>query len=276
MKRPHPHSHPALGWLLAAATCCGLSACGGTQRHPETGLEVPALPSSAPPAAEISVLMLGNSHTSAQALPQQLEGLLRARFPGQSVAVVEAPNWLFLDERLSDPLSQKLLSSQPWRAVVLQAQKYSSSGAYHYSTAAAEQWVQAVRRQQALPLLFPEWPRRGIDETARIYELHVSIARKQPACVAPIGQAWDLALQRHPELRLHASDGNHSAAAGAHLAALMLYATLTGDSALALLPLLPELHGISTALQTQLRQIAADTAARVPPRQHCPKDGPWP
>ena len=42
------------------------------------------------------------------------------------------------------------------------------------------------------------------------------------ACVAPIGQAWDLSLARHPSLILHASDGNHSAPAGAFLAALLI------------------------------------------------------
>ena len=256
---------------LAVAAALMLSACGGNTLNPEAGAEAGKPPAVVVPSADVAVLMMGNSHTSANQLPGQLEAMLQARFPGRTVAVVEAPKWLFLDERLADPMSLALLRSRPWLAVVLQAQKYSSSGAYRYSTAAAEEWVQEVRKVQALPVLFPEWPRQGVAETARIYDLHVSIARKQAACVAPIGQAWDLSLTRHPTLTLHASDGNHSAMAGAHLAALMLYTTITGASPLSLPPL-TQLGSLDGTVQSQLRQVAADTAQSVAPRLHCPDD----
>jgi hypothetical protein len=121
--------------------------------------------------------------------------------------------------------------------------------------------------------MFPEWPRAGIAETRRIYELHVGIAEAEPACVAPIGQAWDLAAQRHPGLVLHDADGNHSAPAGAYLTALVLYTTLSGQSPRGL----PDLaNGVAADVQAQLRAVAADTALTVSPRQHCPQDLPWP
>jgi hypothetical protein len=90
------------------------------------------------------------------------------------------------------------------------------------------------------------------------------------AGVAPIGQAWDLALARHPMLTLHDADGNHSARAGAFLAALMLYATITGRSP-GDLPHLSQL-GLSPDTQAALRAIAAETVQVVPPRQWCPAD----
>ena len=118
--------------------------------------------------------------------------------------------------------------------------------------------------------MFPEWPRLRIDETQRIYDLHVSIAQAEPACVAPIGQAWDLARARDPTLTLHAADGNHSAPAGAFLAALMLYATITGQSPLDL-PALPQ-YPINSSMQRALREVAAETAQTIPPRMWCPGD----
>jgi len=241
-----------------------LAACGGGSLDREMEL----LP---PPAAsaDITVLMMGNSHTTVNELPQRLEAMLRAGLPGRSVAVTVASSWMFLDERLADWPTLALLGSHSWTAVVLQAQKYSSSGLYTYSTTEAQELVREARKVAALPVLFPEWPRRGVAETDTIYDLHVSIARQQAACVAPIGQAWDQARARHPDLTLHASDGNHSAPAGAHLAALMLYATITGASPLAL----PAVGSdIDAAVQGQLRQVAADTAQAFPPRQHCPAD----
>ena len=145
-----------------------------------------------------------------------------------------------------------LLRSQDWSFVILQAQKYSSSGQFVYSTEEAKELVRISRTQHAVPIMFPEWPRKDIDETQRIFDLHVSIAQAEPACVAPIPQAWDLALARDPTLTLHASDGNHSAPAGAFLAALVLYATITGLSPLDL-PALP---------QYPVERIAAGNIAR--------------
>ena len=253
--------------VLAAVFCVSLpflTACGGGSPDGETALEPQPVS-----AAAISVLMMGNSHTRANQLPKQLEDLLRVGSPGKTVTVVVAPGSMFLDERLADRQSMDLLRSRQWTAVVLQAQKYSSSGLYSYSTVEAQTLVRETRAVKALPVLFPEWARFGVPETETIYALHVSIARQQPACVAPVGQAWDLAQARMPTLGLHASDGNHSNTAGANLAALMLYATITGKSPLGL-PAIS--NGIDAVVQEQLGKVAADTALAVAPRQHCPAD----
>ncbi len=89
--------------------------------------------------------------------------------------------------------------------------------------------------------------------------------------VAPIGQAWDLALWRRPQLRLHSSDGNHALESGAFLTALVLYASITGASPRKL----PDLdNGVAQQVQAQLRAAAADTLQAVPARTHCPDDTP--
>jgi hypothetical protein len=195
--------------------------------------------------------------------------MVRAGKPGKTVAVETAPGWLFLDERLAHAPSVAMLTGRRWNFVILQAQKYSSSGLFTYSTAEALQLIGMARAAGALPVMFPEWPRLGVDETQRIYDLHVSIARSAPACVAPIGQAWDRALARYP-IALHDPDGNHSAPAGAFLAALVLYATVTGNSP-ATLPVLP-ITDVDPDTQEKLRNIAAETVLAVSPRTHCPND----
>jgi len=266
----HWHPHPSRRWrwhgplLLAAAwllvACGGGGGSGGTS--PDTG---------PPPAvsADVTVLMMGNSHTQLGELPRQLADLLRAGLPGKTVSVEVAPGWMFLDQRSTDAPSLALLRSRRWTAVVLQAQKYSSSGQVSYSTAEAESLVVLTRSVGALPVLFPEWPRQGIAETDRIYQQHTTIAGRQPACIPAIGQAWDLALQRHPGLQLHDADGNHANEAGAQLAALMLYASLTGLSPRPL-PSVPA--AVDAQTQQWLRAVAGDTLVTHPPRQHCPAD----
>ena len=251
---------------ILAALVLLLAACGGGGDSQRGGAT-----SGPPPAsADITLLFMGNSHTSVNDLSKMVADMVRAARPGKSVASVEAPGWLFLDERLSDAPSMDLLRSQNWSFVILQAQKYSSSGQVAYSTEEAKELVRRSRTQHAVPIMFPEWPRRGIDETQRIFDLHVSIAQAEPACVAPIPQAFDLALAREPTLTLHASDGNHSAPAGAFLAALVLYATITGQSPLDLPPLAQ--YPVTVSLQATLRGIAAETVQTVPPRMWCPGD----
>ena len=221
-------------------------------------------------AADITLLFLGNSHTQSNDLAAMVADMVRAGRPGKSVGYAVAPGTLFLDERLNHAQTMTLLRNQAWSYVILQAQKYSTTGQNNYSTTEAQQLVRISREQHALPVMFPEWPRFGVDETQRIYDLHASIAQVQPACVAPVGQAWDLALARHPTLQLHAGDGNHSVPAGAFLAALMLYATITGGSPLDL-PVLPQ-YPVDVSVQETLRVIAAETVQMVPPRMWCPGD----
>lgn len=220
--------------------------------------------------ADVPMLFMGNSHASVNNLQGMVESMIAPSFPGETVEAVEAPGWMFLEDRVDDLASMTLLGNQDWSYVVLQAQKYSTTGCCTYSTEEAKFLIRSAREKNAVPILFPEWPRLGVDETFTIYDLHVSIASVEPACVAPIGQAWDLSLQRHPGLVLHDPDGNHSNEAGAFLAALILAATITGDSPLDA----PVLAGFGVAEETQalLRVVAADTVATWPPRLHCPDD----
>jgi hypothetical protein len=252
--------------LIAVALL--IAGCGGGSGDSDGGNPRPGTPTGTD--ADISMLFMGNSHASVNNLQGMVAEMVRAARPGKSVGAVEAPGWMFLEERLHDAASVNLLRSQDWSFVILQAQKYSSSGQFEYSTAEAEEFIRIARQQQAVPIMFPEWPRFGIDETMRIYDLHVSIAQREVACVAPIGQAWDLSLARHPSLALHAPDGNHSNPNGAFLAALILFATITGLSP-SVLPPLPQFP-VDDNIQALLRGIADETVNAWPPRAWCPSD----
>jgi hypothetical protein len=246
-----------------------VAACGGGGG--DASISQPPPPPPPPPAnaAQVSMLFMGNSHTAFHDVPAMVAALVRGVRPGRSVEAVNAPGFMFLEERLHDAATQALLTGRRWSVVVLQAQKYSTSGLFDYSTAEAKELVRTARTQGALPVMFPEWPRLGVNETARIYDLHVSIARETPACVAPVGQAWDLARARHPSLVLHDADGNHSALPGAYLAALVIAATITGNAP-GTFPAID--NGPDAATQAQLRAVAAETVLAYAPRQHCPAD----
>ena len=249
--------------LLFAAAVLLLTGC-------PSDLEGPSVATPEGSDADVPMLVMGNSHASFNNIQGMIVALVAPSHPGETVEAVAAPRWMFLEERVRDPASMQLFRSQDWSYVILQAQKYSTTGCCTYSTEEAKSLIRVAREQGAVPILFPEWPRLGVDETMTIYNLHVSIASAEPACVAPIGQAWDLSLERHPDLTLHSADGNHSNPEGAFLAALILAATITGASPADL----PALDGFGVDAETQalLRAVAADTVAAWPPRQHCPDD----
>ena len=118
-------------------------------------------------------------------------------------------------------------------------------------------------RRGALPILFAEWPRRGIDETQIILDAYRAIALREPACLPPIPETFAHVLAQDSRLRLRAGDGNHSSAAGAFLASLILYATISGED-VASLPDLAEPR-VSPVLQRHLRGRCGGLL-RIPPR----------
>ena len=263
MKLAHSLRRAAALLLAVLVTNCG---GGGGDATPGPA----TTPRGPVPEADIALLFMGNSHTSANNLPGMVAAIVRATRPGRTVRAVEAPGWMFLDERSTHVPSVELLREGGWNFVVLQAQKYSSSGLYDYPIDGAVSLARMARGVRAVPIMFPEWPRKDVDETQRIYNLHVSIALREPACVAPVPQAWDIALARDPALVLHAPDGNHSAPAGALLAAMVIAAAMTGVP--------PDQLGdiaeanVPAAVQAKLRTAAAEAVRTHPPRQYCPGD----
>lgn len=229
-----------------------LSACGGSQE--EDSLTMDDL--NSPPLADYELLFIGNSHSSVNGLPGLVATLIETADPNKKVNTANASGSKFLDERIGDGQTLELLQSRRWSHVFLQAQKYSSSGDFFYPTTSAEEWIRRVKAQQAIPILFPEWPRRGNrEEGLRVHELHLYIASQESACVAPVGLVWDKMIARYPNVDLHAADGNHSNLKGALLTAFVFYQILTKQSA-ADLPYVSQVD-VSEDLQKQMRDIAS-------------------
>lgn len=213
--------------------------------------------------SDYSVLLIGNSHSSRGNLPEVLQQLLETD-AGSSAEVEVAGRWSFLAERLEDKHTQKMLESRRWTHVVLQAQKYSTSGKYTYPTEAAEEWIRRSRSVGAQPILFPEWARLDhAEEGGRIHRLHMGIAAREPACVAPIGLAWEILRYTNPDIRIHARDGNHANRSGALLTAFVLYSVITGNS----VKKMPqtEIRGVPDDIQVRLKAAAAQAISLVPP-----------
>jgi len=189
---------------------------------------------------------MGNSH--AAGLQATLQRILILGQPNKSIDVQRAPRSTFLVDRVNDGVSEQKLESEPWTHVILQAQKYSSTGTLTYPTTAAEYWIRGIKELGATPILFPEHPRKNNTwEGQTLWELHSGIATRENTCVAPVGLIWDEVVFRDPSLILHQPDGNHASETGVLLTALVFYQIITGEP----VESLPELSefGIDSATE---------------------------
>lgn len=220
-------------------TAMSLAACGGGgERNPGhssagTSLDFSRYAASYPlvdnsAMSAYSVLLMGNSH--ANGLAPVLGELLAIGQPGKLVDVRVSTRSSFLADRVNDGVSEQELESRPWTHVILQAQKYSTTGVNRYPTVAAEYWVRGSKLQGATPIMFPEHPRDGNEWEGRtLWELHQGIADRENTCVAPVGLVWDEVIFRAPSLVLHQPDGNHASDDGLLLTALVFYPIITGQ-----------------------------------------------
>ena len=213
-------------------------------------------------AAAYKILIMGNSH--AAALHPVLTDLLALGQPGKPIDVQLSSSSLFLDERVNDGFSEQRLESEPWTHVILQGQKYSTTGTNTYPTNAAEYWVRGSKLQGATPIMFPEHPREGNTwEGKTLWELHQGIAMRENTCVAPVGLVWDELIFRAPLLELHQPDGNHASDTGALLTALVFYPIITGQP----VESLPQLSafGLDDATELTMKEAVSELLFVYPP-----------
>ena len=212
--------------------------------------------------SQYDVLLMGNSHVLGLAKPLRM--LMEIGAPQIRIGKLTQSMGDYLTERLNDGRSIETLTGNSWSHVIFQAQKYSQSGQVNYPTIGAQTWIKMAKSQHATPILFPEHPQRGNSQEGQaVHDLHVSIAKLQSSCVAPVGLVWNKVIGLRPELTLHQADGNHASDTGNFLTALVFYETISGLPA----DLIPFLDTIDIDMVTQdfLGQITSEVIAENPP-----------
>jgi hypothetical protein len=175
------------------------------------------------------MLFLGNSHTAANDLTGMVQRLLESDGTGRRV-VVSVRSASFLGDFASQPQILREFRTGKWTHIVLQGTKMSSSHQYTYEQDTAIAVCKAAVSSGATTLLFPEWPRRGWNESDWILGHYRHLANQSGAKIVPVPKAWDEALAANPKIDLWAADGNHSNQTGAYLAACTFYSYLAGSA----------------------------------------------
>lgn len=215
----------------------------------------------------LAILFIGNSHTEVS--PELLTHLLQTREPQRRVVMARARGE-FLSNHLHRPETLALLKALPWDVVVLQAQKYSTTGTRDYPIDAALELTRIARQQGAQVILFPEWSRQEEPlEYLRINKVHQKIAQQTESPIAPIGQTWAAVQADFPQLLLHDDDGNHASLTGHLVNACVFYGMLTKSAAAP--DQLPPLPGLTETQLNALAQHAWQEVQRGPVFEAPPK-----
>ena len=177
-------------------------------------------------SSPVSVLFLGNSHTAFNDVPGMVQSLLRSSGVQATIGYRTGGH---LDD-LNTPEVRRIISSGKITHLVLQGQMISMSHKYDYSIESAVALAKTANAAGVKVILYSEWPRQGINETAYIESIYEKIAKRAKATISPVGRAWDEALQSGVRVQFWASDGNHAAPAGSYIAAVTLARSIAGES----------------------------------------------
>jgi len=234
-----PHRSPT-SLALAVFAALGLAGCDSDSGKPAGQNGSTSAPRGAESAryvdrdlsaaADVSILFIGNSHTTWHDLPNLVRGMMEFKRPSRTVLVRMFPVQ-FLDEVAGNSELERLFTGRRWTHVVLQAQRISASGKYSYSRQEGIDFARRARATGAAVLFFSEWGRKGVAGDARMNErIYQEMAEASEARVVRVGHVWDVALAERPSLPLHWTDGNHQSTMGAFLTACVLYGAVTGES----------------------------------------------
>jgi hypothetical protein len=183
------------------------------------------------PEKPFRILFVGNSLTAENDLPAAVARIAdeAGRRPVETRTV--APGGVSLEEHWSSTGAREALAEDAWDAVVLQQGPSSLPESRAHLVSWAMRWADEARSHGARPALVTVWPEEErVSALPDVIASYAAAAEASDAELLPAGAAWRAAWHRDPGLALYGADGFHPSELGTELAALVVYAGLTGAS----------------------------------------------
>jgi len=180
----------------------------------------------------LRVLFIGNSYTYGNDIPSIVKQLAAAAKESRvlETGMIAKPAYS-LAQHWKDGEALKEIQRVYWDYVVLQEQSgrtigYSVEGKDYAKLFAAE-----IKKAKAKPVLFIPWADQDkMEKQAEITKEYQKEARAIGAILAPVGDAWENAINGKPRIVLHASDTHHANPSGSYLAACVFYSLFFNKS----------------------------------------------
>ncbi len=190
-------------------------------------LEVLDGQNNAPPTH--SILFIGNSHTGFHNLPDLVTKLMcyrlgRLKATSGYVAVDHLDGAMFNQNIIQE------IESGRWSTVIVQAQKTSTSGKFHYPTTDGVELAKFAIDHGCKVYFYSEWGIRNVPGhslfTEKIYQ---SMADESGCDCILVGRVWEEVLSAAPKTSLYDQDGNHQSRIGANLTAIVIASQLLDE-----------------------------------------------
>lgn len=193
-------------------------------------------------SAEVKrVLIIGNSYTFYNKLPDALETLSRkTAYPlevdSYTAGAMSLHGFLTMPQHAK---ARQLLESGKYDWVILQDQSQTPAYKPDETLSAVQRWADIAKQHDTRVMLFLTWahasrqgnryqPMQDMQERTSTTYCRAALASR--ARVAPVGEAWAAWYRRNPDMPLHGKDCSHPNAMGTYLAACVLHAAITGKA----------------------------------------------
>jgi len=179
----------------------------------------------------VRVLFIGNSFTYVNDLPRIVTAMSRADQgggPRVDCRMVAFPGFS-LEDHWKKGDARRAIEEQPWDFVILQQGPSASEDGRQVLVEYASRFAPLIRKAGARVAFYMPWPsgdrRQDFPGVSASYR---QAARVTQGLVLPAGEAWEKAFRRDPKVELYGPDNLHPTSEGSYLAALVVYAGLTG------------------------------------------------
>lgn len=187
----------------------------------------------------VHILMLGNSHTHRNNVPDILEQLcqdtgIHAEVSSITLSGIEAYKYIYpRNEKQKEKHEQvmDLLKNYKWDFVVVQGARNESITAPKKMQKAVKHFKKLTRKAGGKLILYMPWERKETDEdteatTKRLAEDYYRMAERFHCEVAPSGIAMANAKTKYPDMELYHRDEAHASLAGSYLSACTIFETM--------------------------------------------------
>lgn len=225
-------------FLIGLYGCISLCTTGGAQEVKEVSAHQ-AVVTKVKQAGTLHVLFIGNSYSFK--LPKQFEKLAISEGQKLKVAQVTKGGWTLAKHAASKETLEQIAHGK-WDIVVLQEQSQipslPESQRVKMMQPATKILASAVRKANAIPVLFMTWGRKNGDQQNAQYfpddtypamqnrlshGYHEAAKQAGNIYVVPVGEAWSVVRVPGKDAGLYAKDGSHPTARGDYLGACVFY-----------------------------------------------------
>ncbi|UJF17220.1 hypothetical protein L0B53_00135 [Vibrio sp. SS-MA-C1-2] len=126
-------------------------------------------------------------------------------------------------------------TQKDWDTVVFQGHSTepitNNEDSRKYFEKSAKQMASYAQSKGSQVVFMMTWAKKSEPEKFDdLAEAYINIAEETNSYVAPVGLAFEKAINEYPEIELYHTDGSHPSLAGSYLAAATLYSTLYNAS----------------------------------------------